>query len=244
MFTAIKKRTVILCFLALLFLSVGLGIYGAFTEKDVIVKTSKAVVGGVSDRIILLDPGHGGADAGASANGISEKDVNLSVAKELKACIEELGGKVIMTREEDCSTADGSENGSWKVADLKKRKAMADETGADIFVSVHMNKFPQEKYKGAQVFYSADDEESRRLGEIIQRTLPEILCDGNTRSAKPSDGSIFILKNTNIPSVIVECGFISNVEEAEKLKDANYQKTIAGAICTGIERYFNQNSEI
>ena len=237
MFTVIKKETIICIFLILLGVSAAFGLYAIEESKSEAVVSDKDMVGGVSDKIILIDAGHGGADAGASANGVSEKDINLSVAKKLKNYIESNGGTALMTREEDCSTADGKENGSWKVADLRKRKSMASETGADIFISIHMNKFPQEKYKGAQVFYSADNEESRLLGETIQKTLPEILQDGNTRAAKKSDGSIFILKGVSIPSVIVECGFLSNKEEAELLKKEEYQEKIAYAICQGLSDY-------
>ena len=199
------------------------------------------MAGGASGKIILIDAGHGGPDAGASANGVSEKDINLSVAKKLREHIEAHGGTVVMTREEDCSTADGKENGSWKVADLRKRKSMVSETGADIFISIHMNKFPQEKYRGAQVFYSGDNEESRLLGEAIQKALPEVLGDGNTRAAKKSDGNIFILKGVSIPSVVVECGFLSNKEEAELLKNEEYQGKIAYAISSGLDDYLINN---
>lgn len=237
MFTVIKKEAIICIFLVLLGMSVAFGIYAIKAPESEPAVSDKAMAGGAVGKIILIDAGHGGADAGASANGVSEKEINLSVAKKLKEHIEANGGTVVMTREEDCSTADGSENGSWKVADLKKRKSMASETGADIFISVHMNKFPQEKYKGAQVFYSGDNEESRLLGEAIQKSLPEILGDGNTRAAKKSDGNIFILKGVSIPSVVVECGFLSNKEEAELLKKEEYQDKIAYAICTGLNSY-------
>lgn len=237
MFTVIKKEVIICVFLVFLGISVALGIYAIKPSKSELVVSDKAMVGGVSGKIILIDAGHGGVDAGASANGVLEKEINLSVAKKLKEQIETNGGTAVMTREEDCSTDDGTENGSWKVADLKKRKNMASEIGADIFISIHMNKFPQEKYKGAQVFYSSDNEESRILGEAIQKALPEILDDGNTRVAKKSDGSIFILKGVSIPSVVVECGFLSNKEEAELLKNEEYQNKVAYAIYSGLNNY-------
>lgn len=237
MFTVIKKEAIICGFLVFLGMSVALSIYAIKTSRSEPALSEKAMAGGVSGKVILIDAGHGGVDAGASANGVSEKEINLSVAKKLKEHIEANGGTAVMTREEDCSTADGTENGSWKVADLKKRKSMASETGADIFISIHMNKFPQEKYKGAQVFYSSDNEESRMLGEAIQKALPEVLGDGNTRVAKKSDGNIFILKGVSIPSVVVECGFLSNKEEAELLKNEEYQDKIAYAVCTGLNDY-------
>ncbi len=151
-----------------------------------------------------------------------------------------------MTREEDISTADDSRarGVSAKVSDLKHRRTMRDESGAEAFVSVHMNKFPQAKYWGAQVFYAENSEESKALGESIQRALPETLNDGNTRAAKKSDGSIYILKNAKIPSVIVECGFLSNPDEADRLKDSDYRTKLAWAITMGIYDYFSDGTSM
>lgn len=238
MFFSVKKQTLIYGFLVLLGIT-ALVLCGAVKEaKDDISPAVQTASCGASGKTILIDPGHGGEDPGATANGISEKDINLSVAHKLKKCIEDNGGTAVMTREEDRST--GGDGKFSKLEDLKKRRNMAKECGADIFVSIHMNKFTQEKYKGAQVFYSASNEESRILGEAIQKALPEILNDGNTRVAKKSDGNIFILNNVLVPSVIVECGFLSNSEEAEKLKNEEYQDKMAQAIYAGIENYFNK----
>lgn len=242
MFLSIKKQTLIYGFSILLAVSLLTLCVAVKEAKEDINPSVPTMSTGLAGKKVLIDAGHGGFDAGASANGILEKDINLSVALKLKQCIEENGGNAIMTREEDCSTA-GSEDAkgkSAKISDLKNRRAMADESGADIFVSIHMNKFPQEKYKGAQVFYADNSEESRKLGEIIQKTLPETLNDGNTRAAKGSGGSIFILKDVKIPSVIVECGFISNPEEAENLKNNDYQNKLAWAIYLGIDNYFKE----
>ncbi len=194
----------------------------------------------VSEKVIVIDPGHGGFDAGASANGVQEKDVNLSVALSLKQLIEQGGGKAILTRKEDVSTAPENKEGKTaKKADLYARKNLAETSAADVFVSIHMNKFPQSQYKGAQVFYANQPEASMRLGEEMQNALIEVLADGNTRKAKKTDGSIFILKDTTVPSVIVECGFLSNPQEAELLKQEDYQKKLAEAIFAGLIRFFN-----
>ncbi len=241
MFLSIKKQTLIYGFSILLAVSLLVLCVAVREAKEDISPTVPTMNTALAGKKVLIDAGHGGFDAGASANGIAEKDINLSVALKLRQCIEENGGSVVMTREEDCSTeGDDTKGKSAKTADLKNRRAMVKESGADVFISIHMNKFPQEKYRGAQVFYADKSEESKRLGEIIQKTLPETLNDGNTRAAKNSGGKIFILKDAQIPSVIVECGFISNPEEAEKLKSSDYQSKLAWAIYLGIDNYFRE----
>lgn len=119
-----------------------------------------------------------------------------------------------------------------------ERKAAMEKYNADIFISIHMNKFEQEKYRGAQVFYAANGEESKRLGEIIQQSLKEVLADGNTREAKKSGSNIYILKNAAVPSALVECGFLSNAEEARLLQSEEYQQKVAWGIYIGIVKYF------
>lgn len=242
LFLSVKKETIIYTLLiSVSLLAIILCCIAKEVEEDKNLSVA-AISTGLSGKTVLIDPGHGGFDAGASANGILEKDINLSVALKLKQCIEENGGTAIMTRETDSSTAndDGSSGKSAKVSDLKNRRSMANQSGADIFVSIHMNKFPQAQYKGAQVFYAADSQ-SQLLGEAIQKSLPETLNDGNTRAAKKTDGKIFILKDAKIPSVIVECGFLSNSEEAENLKNNDYQTKLAWAIYLGIDNYIREN---
>ncbi len=193
----------------------------------------------VSGKTIVIDAGHGGFDAGASANGLEEKNINLSVAKYLEEYISQGGGIAVMTRDEDRSTADVDTDGkSAKKSDLENRKKLVETAEADVFVSVHMNKFPQEQYRGAQVFYSPQPQESKQLGEEIQASLKEILNDGNERQAKKAEG-IFILKNTLVPSVIVECGFLSNPQEAALLKEESYRQKLAWGIYVGIVKFFN-----
>lgn len=240
MFISIKGRTIIYSFAALLAVSIAvvcISVKEVHDNMDTVLPASA-----VESKTILIDAGHGGFDAGASDNGISEKDINLNVAKNLKYLIEENGGKAAMTREDDVSTADENrtDGSSAKKSDLRRRREMITESGADMFVSVHMNKFPQSEYRGAQVFYASSPEESKRLGECIQSALARVLNDGNKRVSKKAESSIFILKNAKIPSVIVECGFLSNPQEAEKLKDENYQKQLAQAIFEGICDFLNR----
>ena len=195
----------------------------------------------IANRVIVLDAGHGGFDAGASENGVVEKDVNLEVALRLQDYLEQGGGIVLLTRDSDTSTADPGKKGiSAKKSDLTERKRMADSSDADAFVSIHMNKFPQSQYRGAQVFYSQKPEDSKVLGEEIQQGIKDVLQDNNTRVAKKIDGGVFLLKNTTIPSVIVECGFLSNPQEAELLQQEEYQQKLAWGIYLGITRFFNR----
>ncbi len=207
---------------------------GVFNEKQM---AKEALAVPIANQVVVIDPGHGGFDAGALANGIEEKEINLAVSCYLKGYIEQGGGIAVLTRAEDVSTAEENTRGvSAKKSDLTARKKLAETAGADVFVSIHMNKFPQTQYKGAQVFYS---ESGKRLGEEIQASLKEVIADGNERQAKKTDGSIFILKDTSVPSVIVECGFLSNPQDAELLMQDAYRQKLAWGIYLGLVRYFN-----
>lgn len=205
--------------------------------------TSQSVsASNLKGKVILIDPGHGGFDAGASANGAVEKNINLEVAKYLKGYIEAAGGSAYMTREEDKDTADPNrpKGMSQKKSDLKMRKADAERYGADIFISIHMNKFEQSEYRGAQVFYDDDSEKNKFLAESVQQGIKDALKDGNNRVAKATGDGIFVLKDNKIPSVLVECGFLSNPDEAKLLQTPDYQKKVAEGIYGGIVKYLDK----
>lgn len=242
MFFSIKAKTLIYTFSLLLGISIA-AISLSFIE---IKKGSDEVFPVFSSKElkILIDAGHGGFDGGATVNGVSEKDINLSVALKLKDLIKENGWKVEMTRDSDTSTEDKErkDGTSAKTSDLKRRREMIKEKGADLFISIHMNKFPQEKYWGAQVFYASSPPESRILGECIQKALPRLLEDGNERVAKQGDSGIYILKSAEVPSVIVECGFLSNPQEVIKLQDDEHQNKLALAIYEGIKDFVENYS--
>ena len=191
---------------------------------------------------VVIDPGHGGIDAGASANNVTEKELNLAVANYLKDYITSGGGVVYRTRTEDTNTADPDrkKGESQKMSDLKVRKKSAEKYDADIFISIHMNKFSDGKYKGLQVFYDNNIPESKILADFIQNSSKAVLADGNTRIAKGTGDKIYILKGNKIPSVLVECGFLSNEDEAAKLKTPDYQQKVAWGIYMGILEYINR----
>jgi len=205
---------------------------------EVVVTNSTPVTG----RVIVVDPGHGSPDGGASGvSGALEKDYNLAVAKKLGNLLLQSGAHVIYTREDDNSVADNLNQKlrNVKREDMKKRRQIRDNTNADMFVSIHMNSGESGAYSGAQVFYQHSSAESRFLAESIQRSIKSVADKSNTREAKDSNNSIFILNDSKIPSVLVECGFISNKEEESKLKTDSYQEKIAFAIYGGILEYIN-----
>jgi len=136
----------------------------------------------------------------------------------------------VLTRATDDAVA------GTKREDMKSRKIIKDEANGDIFLSIHLNSFPEEKYKGAQVFYPNGNEESRIMAENIQKSLINILDKGNNRIAKEL-GDMYLIKNSKIPSNIIECGFVSNSEEEAKLSSDEYQNKIAWAIYIGLTEY-------
>lgn len=193
----------------------------------------------IAKKTIILDAGHGFPDSGASAaSGTAEKDINLNIAKKLEKILKKNDAKVIMTRSDDNSLSDSKTNN--KRDDLNKRRNIRDNSKADIFVSIHMNHFDDPKYYGAQVFYSESTEENKKLAECIQENMVKLADPSNNRQVKSSN-DIFVLKNAQIPSVLIECGFLSNPAEAEKLSDSKYQEKLAWAIYCGISDFFQIN---
>ena len=209
------------------------------------VETS-SVVNQNSQKLILLDPGHGGEDPGAVSDysGIKEKDINLNVAKKVKELLINQKHKVLMTREEDKLeySPETTNVVQKRKQDLQRRKKIMDEGGADLVVSIHLNKFPQTKYYGAQVFYPPNSQSSQILANCIQKSLREIVDNNNTREALQKKEPIIIFKNNKTTSSIVECGFLSNPEEEKLLATKDYQDKLASAIKEGILRYITESS--
>lgn len=211
-----------------------------FISSNCTVVYSKAEIYQNSDKIVLIDPGHGGIDGGAkSKNGTIEKDINLAISFKLKSKLEEKGYKVTMTREDDIGLYEDSKTvKNKKRQDLAKRVELKKITNCDLFISIHQNMFPQAKTKGAQVWY-AHNQESKKLAKIIQESLKNNLDENNHRVCKPACDQYKILRDDyKGASVIVECGFLSNPEEEKKLKDQEYQDKIATAIANAVEQYY------
>lgn len=187
--------------------------------------------------------GHGGEDGGAvSENGISEANINLAIALKLQKLLEQSGIKVILTRSTDESIYDANNSGSIrnkKISDLKNRVKIGNDSSADMFVSIHLNKIPQEQYSGWQTFYKNKDEEGKRLAESIQKNLNESIQIENNRVPKTIE-KVYIIEHVEIPTTIVECGFLSNIQELKNLQDDKYQEKLAWGIYNGIIEWFNQ----
>lgn len=189
---------------------------------------------------VIIDAGHGGEDGGAiGVNGTLEKDINLSIANELCDMLTASGITVIMTRTEDILLYDRNTDfkGRKKMLDLSARLKTVNETDNCILVSIHMNSFPEAKYKGLQVYYSGNSEYSKTLADSIQEKVKNHLQPNNTRMTKKAEKNIFLLDRCKKPSVLVECGFLSNPEECSLLASEDYRKKLSLAIFDGIYSY-------
>lgn len=185
-----------------------------------------------NSRVIVLDSGHGGDDPGKiGVNQAKEKEVNLKIAKKIKKRLEKKGWKVVMTREKDVMLGNPQE-GNKKIHDMKARVELINKTMPRAAVSIHQNSYQDEEIHGAQVFYYSHSEDGKHMAEVMQKALLAVDAD-NTRQAKAND-TYYLLKRTEVPTIIVECGFLSNPEEAAKLIDSKYQKKMADAIVQGI----------
>lgn len=195
-------------------------------------------------KIILIDPGHGGIDGGAvGRSGVLEKDINLKIGKRLKVLLEQEGYKALISREEDTGlyTDDGAIR-KKKIQDLENRLKMKKETKCDVFISIHLNSFPQTQYYGAQVWYG-NNEESKKLAQIIQSSFRENIDINNKRVEKAAGNSYRVLRdNGTMAAVLVECGFLSNLEEEKKLRTEEYQEKIAETIVKAIKLYYAYNN--
>ena len=176
---------------------------------------------------IILDAGHGGEDGGAEANGVREKDINLAVVKDMQAFLLLSDIDVRLTRDDDRLLYDASKRGNRKKQDIDNRISFANGYENAVFVSIHQNKFEIAKYCGLQVYYSPNDARSELLAERLQCAAKEYLEPGNARQIKPAGRNIRVLKELNMPAVLVECGFLSNPSDAAKLSDETYRKRLA-----------------
>lgn len=190
---------------------------------------------------IVIDPGHGGNDPGKVAiNSALEKDVNLAIALKLKKYLEQEDMEVVMTRQEDKGLYEETDSNK-KVHDMKNRLAIMEGAKPALVVSVHQNSYPEESVSGVQVFYYRDSAEGKRAALLMQEQMIATLQPAKEREAK-ENSTYYILKKTTVPTIIVECGFLSNQEEADRLTSEDYQERVAWAIHLGIMRYINSGT--
>lgn len=231
----LKKKRVGIVFLSLIiFLS-----FATIINKNESVETMAWTS---ESKVIVLDAGHGIPDEGAQSDeGITEASINLAIAKKVQKLLEEAGNTVILTRkdenaiyDEGCTTIR-----EMKVSDIKNRVKIGNESSADIFVSIHLNKIPQKQYWGWQTFFKENNENSKKLATCIQEGLSDMIDKKNKRVPLKIK-NIYIVDHVNIPITIVECGFLSNEEEEKLLQTDEYQNKLAQGIYLGILKYFSK----
>ena len=219
-----KIKQIIFLFSVLILIVSIFAIHGVYAKEGTVVE----------NKVVILDPGHGGWDPGKTGEkGSDEKDINLKIAENVKFLLELGGAEVYMTRYDDSAL------GQNKQSDMKERMSVSENTNADVLVSIHQNAYPSANAKGAQTFFYKSSEEGRKLAQLIQKELVSLSSGENTREAK-ENSSYYMLKKSDTVSVIVECGFISNPEEEALLNEEEYQQKIAWAIYKGIFSYFEQ----
>ena len=225
LFMSIKKDGILalICLFAIIW-----SFSQVYTEESV-----QAFYMPLSRRVIWIDAGHGAFDPGKVAGSVEEKDVNLAIALKLQSFLEAGGATVFVTRLDDEAIS------STKQGDMYTRRIMANASQADIFISVHQNSYPQASVRGAQVFYFNTSDNSRKLAEHIQQQIKEFVLPNNRFDAKPNR-NYYVLRQTAMPAVIVECGFLTNYNEKTRLTQADYQERMAWGIYLGVVQYFNE----
>ena len=228
-FIILKKKTIIFALVLLLILNSIIFLPSVFASTK------------VSLGVVVIDAGHGGIDGGCEGvSGTTERVINLEYAKTLKSYFENYGYKVVMTRENlDGLYSNFSSN--KKKDDMLARKKIIENANADVVISIHMNAFPLQSSRGAQVFYSKEHEVSKKLAECIQ----DVFIENLPKARKNADvGDYYLLNCSNIPSVIVECGFLSNPEEEQLLLSENYREKLCYSIMCGVAKYFYEIDKI
>lgn len=225
-------------FLAAVSCAVNLGLRRtAEAAGKVTVEESGSISGNGNNKIIVIDPGHGGSDPGkVGINGADEADINLEISMKLKKLLEDKGYTAILTRTDEKGLY-SADDVNKKAADMRRRCEIIASNNADIVVSIHQNSYSESSVRGAQVFYYTHSAKGKELAEIIQKSLKSNLDENNNRQCKAND-SYYMLIHTPCPTVIVECGFLSNPAEAEELSQGEYQILVAQAVVFGINEYF------
>ena len=233
----ILKRSVFICF----FICLSTMYYGIISTISISNKAVKVNATPITNKTIVLDAGHGKPDEGAVGfTGTTEEAINLQIVLKLQKLIEQSGANVILTRSDENGiySADSMSIRSKKVSDIKNREEMVKNSNADIFVSVHLNKYSDSKYSGWQTFYKPNDEKSKQLADKIQEELNNNISENNNRIPMVIKG-VYLIDHIDLPSTIVECGFISNPEEEQELKSDEHQSKLAWGIYIGIQKYFS-----
>lgn len=191
---------------------------------------------------IVIDAGHGGVDGGVSGieTGVKESDLNLAISYAVKAKLEERGFDVIMTRKTEGGLY-GTPTKGFKKRDMQKRKEIIEKAAPALVLSVHQNFYPSRAVRGGQVFYNAADKNSEILGKTLQTCLNELYQTAGVKARNAKAGEYFMLQSTAYPSVIVECGFLSNAADEKLLCSDGWKNRLAEQITSGVIGYFSGN---
>lgn len=196
--------------------------------------------------VIVLDAGHGGLDSGAvGKSGLLEKDVNLSIVLKLRDMLELSGFEVVLTRDKDISIYDAGVEGirNQKLSDMDNRLEIIQQYPESIFLCIHQNNYTDPQYFGAQMFYNDNNPNNRTLAQIMQNQFAA-LQTGNNREIKLSGDELFLLKSNTNPSLMIECGFLSNPDEEQKLASDEYRQQVAFTIWSGLLQYIEATEEL
>lgn len=242
-----KARCIIFPYLlfCLLFILIGIGLIFLFSYFSPSSDT-EASLNESPLPLVIIDPGHGGEDGGAiGTNGCFEKDINLSMAKKLSSVLSGMGIKNILTRNTDTLLYDRNSNfeGRKKYLDMQERLRIINSHKNVIFISIHQNAFPQEKYSGFQTYFSPNSKDSAILAKQIEEGVKALTQPKNNRNAKSSDGKIYLLDEAVCPAVLLECGFLSNSEECEALCSEEYQNKLCRIIGVCIEHFIDSQQQ-
>ena len=230
----IKTKKQIIGGALILFLGVSAGVLVKFSPMMDVFSVGKGV------KTVVIDAGHGMPDGGTVGHsGTVEQEINLKIAKKTQEVLVGKGFLTVMTREEEDSPAkdDNLSIREIKKRDMRERKELIKKSDADLFLSIHMNSFPDERVSGLRLFYSANHPGISELAEMIQKSISEI-TGAKTYAVKTADRSLFLMKNPPVPAILIECGFLSNPDEEQKLKKEEYQAEIAWAIADAIDEYY------
>ena len=222
-------------------LMIFLGIcFGAVLRFSYILDTFRADKEDI--KTIIVDAGHGMPDGGTVGySGTIEQEINLKISKKTKEVLEGKGYRVILTREDEDSLAKSEDETirKMKVEDMHLRKKIMEESDADLFISIHMNSYPDKSVSGLRFFYSANHPEIKGLAELMQKDISNI-TGAKAYTIKAADKDLFLMKNPPIPAILAECGFLTNPEEEKKLREQKYQEKIAWAIGEALDEYYKK----
>lgn len=230
----VKTKKQIIWTALIAFLGISCGVLIRFSPIMGVFSAGKDV------KTVVIDAGHGLPDGGTVGNGGTiEHEINLKIAKKTEEVFRGKGFVTVMTRDSEKSLAvdENSTIREMKVNDMKMRKEIIKDSDADIFISIHMNSYPDEDVSGLRLFYSANHPEIAELAEEIQERISDI-TGAKAYAVKTADKDLFLMKNPPVPSILIECGFLSNPAEEKKLSDEEYQSKIAWAIADAVEKYY------